>query len=203
MDSRIDAYMLITDEPANWVAAAVASISHPGIRLQIVKTSKAIPVGEDWTRCIVQVGSDLITFVDPDNLYDPEAFMVLADALDAQPRAVLGYTDEVITNEDGGPLGIRRHAYNRVIHHQRADHVHSCVTYRRHAALNVIDALSGITRYPDWALSLSLTQTGQVLHLPLLGRQWRQHPGQAHRIADPDEARRIRSFSRRAFNAIN
>jgi hypothetical protein len=203
MTPRIDAYMLVTDEPQTWLDAAAASLHHPCIHLQIVHTSKSIPMGEDWERCIAASGCALLTFVDPDNLYDPAAFIALADALDAQPRAVLGYTDEAIICANATPLGVRRYAYSRFHHHQRADHVHSCVTYRRSAAMECIDALDGISRYPDWALSLSLAQRGQIVHLPLIGRQWRQHPKQAHLTLDAEEATRIRNFTKRNSRASN
>jgi len=192
MKPRIDAYMLTIDEPEHWKMLAVESLSHPDIRLESVATSRNTLMGDDWADCIAKDGADYICFVDPDNVYESNAFVQMADALDTCPQAFLAYTDETLIDAEGRTLGRRRLSYSRWIHTQRASLVHSCVMYRRSAARTELRFIQGLSLYPEWMLSLRLARRSPVLHLPIVGRHWRQHPAQAHRRNAPDDIQRIR-----------
>jgi hypothetical protein len=192
MQPRIDAYMLTIDEPEHWKALAVQSLMHPDIRLEQVPTSRNTPIGDDWVACIASDGADYICFVDPDNVYEANAFIQMADALDSCTKAMLAYTDEVLIDAQGRMLGHRRLAYSRWLHMQRASLVHSCVLYRRCAARAELPFIQGLSLHPEWMLSLRLARRSPVLHLPVVGRQWRQHTAQAHHRNAPQDMQRIR-----------
>ena len=193
MEPRIDAYMLTIDEPEGWRAAAIESLSHPDIRLELMHTNRDTPMGDDWVDCIAKDGAEYISFVDPDNIYNASAFVQMADSLDACPQASLAYTDETLIDSDGQFLGNRRLAYSRWVHVQRADLVHSCVMYRRSAARTEVGFIDGLLLYPEWMLTLRLSRKSPVLHLPIIGRKWRQHPEQAHRRSADADLQRVRS----------
>lgn len=101
---------------------------------------------------------------------------------------MLAYTDEALIDEAGCPLGLRWLAYSAFQHAHSASHVHGLIVMRRAVVEAVLDATTGIHPMADWLVA----RHGAVLHLPIVGRHWRQHPRQVHRTAVPDVVRRIR-----------
>ena len=73
-------------------------------------------IGEARAAGYAQGTLPLVSFVDPDDLYEASAFTQLADALDACPQAVMAYTDEALTDENGHDIAVRRLAYSRWQH---------------------------------------------------------------------------------------
>jgi len=138
----------------------------------------------------------LVSFVDPDDRYEADAFAHLADALDACPSAVLAYTDEALIDEHGRVIGVRRLAYSAFQHAHSASHVHGLIVMRRSAVELVLPRIADLDTGADWWLTRLVARQGSVLHLPLVGRHWRQHPNQHHRRAQIDE-RTIVTLARR------
>ena len=113
----------------------------------------------------------LVSFVDPDDLYEASAFTQLADALDACPQAVMAYTDEALTDENGQdiagaasglqPLAARQQRQPRA----RPD---------RDASIRRRSRAQGNHRpqhnFADWLLTLLVAKRGGVLYLPIVGR---------------------------------
>lgn len=191
---RIDAIMLSMDEPAHWREAALASLDHPDIAVRVIPTSRQTRMGDDWAAHIATSTAPYLTFVDPDNLYHADVFARLADLLDANPRGGLAYANERLIDADGREIGCRRLAYSPLLHAASAALVHSCVLFRADLAKAERAWLAGMTVYPEWALTLRLAARAQVMHLPSIGRSWRQHPGQAHRRDSADDVARIRAM---------
>ena len=136
-----------------------------------------------------------MSFVDPDDLYEASAFTQLADALDACPQAVMAYTDEALTDENGQDIAVRRLAYSRWQHANSASHVHGLIVMRRSAVEAALKETTDLNNFADWLLTLLVAKRGGVLYLPIVGRHWRQHPQQSHRTGDPEAVRRIRQAS--------
>jgi hypothetical protein len=134
----------------------------------------------------------LVSFVDPDDRYEASAFTQLADALDANPKAVMAYTDETLTDESGRDIAMRRLPYSRQQHEGSASHVHGLIVMRRCAVEASLQETSDINNFSDWLLTLLVAKEGEVLHLPIIGRHWRQHPRQSHRAGDLEAIRRVR-----------
>ena len=107
----------------------------------------------------------------------------------------MAYTDEALTDETGRDIAVRRLAYSRWQHANSASHVHGLIVMRRTAVEAVADQLVALERRVEWLLTLLVAKRGGVLHLPIVGRHWRQHPQQSHRSGDPDTVRRIRQAS--------
>lgn len=191
MEPRIDVHLLTLNEPVEWRETCIASLEGAPIQLHVLP---GIPgrIGEARAVGYAQGTLPLVSFVDPDDLYEASAFTQLADALDACPQAVMAYTDEALTDEAGRDIAVRRLAYSRWQHTNSASHVHGLIVMRRSAVESVIKETTDIHNFADWMLTLLVAKSGGVLHLPIVGRHWRQHPQQSHRTGDPDAVPRIR-----------
>lgn len=190
-DARIDVHLLTLNEPAEWREACIASLDGAPIQLHVVP-GIAGRIGEARAAGYAQGALPLVSFVDPDDLYEARAFTQLADALDACPQAVMAYSDEALMDEAGRDIAVRRLAYSRWQHANSASHVHGLIVMRRSAVEAALAETTDINNFADWLLTLLIAKRGGVLHLPIVGRHWRQHPQQNHRIGDPEAVRRIR-----------
>lgn len=179
---RIDVHILTLDEPTEWREACIASLAGAPIRLHRLP---GIPgrVGQARAAGFARGTLPLASFVDPDDRYEAGAFASLADALDAYPSAVLAYTDEALMDEQGRDTSVRRLAYSAFQHAHSASHVHGLIVMRRSAVEPVLTRIAELDAGADWLLTRLVAQRGGVLHLPLVGRHWRQHPNQRHRRA--------------------
>jgi hypothetical protein len=177
---RIDVHLLTLDEPGHWREECLASLAGAPIRLHLLP---GIPgrVGKARAAGFARGTLALVSFVDPDDRYEARAFAHLADALDACPSAVLAYTDEALIDEHGDSLGVRRLAYSAFQHAHSASHVHGLIVMRRSAVDPVLTRIADLDAGADWLLTRLVARQGSVLHLPLVGRHWRQHPNQHHR----------------------
>ena len=194
MEPRIDVHLLTLNEPANGVRPASPASKDAPIQLHVLP---GIPgrIGEARAAGYAQGTLPLVSFVDPDDLYEASAFTQLADALDACPQAVMAYTDEALTDENGQDIAVRRLAYSRWQHANSASHVHGLIVMRRSAVEAVLKETTDLNNFADWLLTLLVAKRGGVLYLPIVGRHWRQHPQQSHRTGDPEAVRHIRQAS--------
>ena len=191
MEPRIDVHLLTLNEPAEWREACIASLEGAPIQLHVLPGILG-HIGQARAVGYTQGTLPLVSFVDPDDLYEASAFTQLADALDACPQAVMAYTDEALMDERGQSLAIRRLAYSRWQHAHSASHVHGLMVMRRSAVEAALKDVAELNNFAEWLLTQLVAQRGGVLHLPMVGRHWRQHPQQSHRSSDPDAVRRIR-----------
>ena len=182
MSARIDVHLLTLDEPGHWREECLASLAGAPIRLH-VRPGLPGRVGQSRAEGFARGTLPLVACVDPDDRYEAAAFAPLADALEACPSAVLAYTDEALIDEDGRPLGVRRLAYSAFQHAHSASHVHGLIVMRRSAVEPVLTRIADLDADADWLLTRLVARQGSVLHLPLVGRHWRQHPNQHHRRA--------------------
>lgn len=189
--ARIDVHLLTLNEPDEWHEACIASLAGAPIQLHVLP---GIPgrIGEARAAGYMQGTLPLVSFVDPDDRYEASAFTQLANALDASPQAVMAYTDETLTDESGRDIAMRRLPYSRQQHAGSASHVHGLIVMRRCAVEAVLKETIDINNFSDWLLTLLVAEGGEVLHLPIIGRHWRQHPRQSHRTGDLEAVRRVR-----------
>ena len=189
--ARIDVHLLTLNEPAEWREACIVSLDGAPIQLHVVP-GVAGRIGEARAAGYAQGTLPLVSFVDPDDLYEASAFTQLADALDACPQAVMAYSDEALMDEAGNDIAVRRLAYSRWQHANSASHVHGLIVMRRTAVEAALAETADVNNFADWLLTLLVAKRGGVLHLPIVGRRWCQHPKQSHRSGDPESVRRIR-----------
>ncbi|MFN3595476.1 MAG: hypothetical protein ACK4TK_12480 [Thiobacillaceae bacterium] len=179
MEARIDVHLLTLDEPAEWREACIGSLEGAPIRLHVLPGLRG-RLGQARAAGFAQGTLPLVSFVDPDDRYEAGAFARLADALDACPAAVLAYTDEALMDAQGRHIGVRRLAYSALQHAHCASHVHGLIVMRRSAVEPLLGRIERIHDVPEWPLTRALAAAGGVLHLPIVGRHWRQHPDQHH-----------------------
>lgn len=191
---RIDVHLLTLDEPEAWREECLASLTGAPIRLHVLPGLRG-RLGAARAAGFARGSLPLVSFVDPDDRYEAGAFAHLADALDACPQAMLAYTDEALMDAQGRPLGVRRSAYSAFQHAHRPSHVHGLIVMRRAAVEPLLGRIECIHDVPEWHLTRALAAIGGVLHLPLVGRHWRQHPGQHHL-----SLRRVRNTPQRSEN---
>ena len=189
--AHIDVHLLTLNEPDEWREACIASLAGAPIQLHVLP---GIPgrLGQARAAGYMQGTLPLVSFVDPDDRYEASAFTQLADALDANPQAVMAYTDETLTDEKGRDIAVRRLPYSRHHHTHSASHVHGLIVMRRCAVEAALQETIDINNFSDWLLTLLVAKEGEVLHLPIIGRHWRQHPRQSHRAGDLQAVQRVR-----------
>lgn len=191
---RIDVHILTLDEPTEWREACIASLAGAPIRLH-VRPGLPGRVGQSRAEGFARGTLPLVACVDPDDRYEAGAFASLADALEACPSAVLAYTDEALMDEQGRDTSVRRLAYSAFQHAHSASHVHGLIVMRRSAVEPVLTRIAELDAGADWLLTRLVAQRGGVLHLPLVGRHWRQHPNQHHRRTSTTALRSLRGFA--------
>ena len=189
---RIDAYMLTLDEPEAWRQAALESLRGAEINLNVIPTDRGTTIGADMARHFALGGCPYAVILDPDNLYEATAFAQLADALDLHAVAGLAYTDETVMDALVEMRTVRNLAYSRYAHAHSPSLVHSLVVYRRSAAKEHLESIGSMHVYAEWMLTLRITRFSPVVHLPIIGRHWRQHARQAHLKSGQTEIDAIR-----------
>lgn len=192
---RVDVHLLNWGEPEEWKAQCLASLAGAAIALHELP---GIPGEIGQARCQgFAIGAlPYVSFVDPDDTYDASVFEVAALLLDKNPGAAMVYTDEAKMDESGRVLEIRDLHYDFWAHMNTADHVHGVMVFRRALIESCMWNLSGCRMLFEWALTLMMARQGKILHLPMVGRQWRQHGAQAHKRVDVESLRVIHHLDR-------
>lgn len=194
MEPRIDVHLLTLDEPESWREECLASLTGAPIRLHVLPGLRG-RLGQARAAGFARGSLPLVSFVDPDDRYEAGAFERLADALESQPQAMLAYADEALMDGQGRPLGVRRLAYSAFQHAHCPSHVHGLIVMRRSAVDPVLTRIADLDAGADWLLTRLVARQGSVLHLPLVGRHWRQHPNQHHRRTSTTALRSLRGFA--------
>ncbi len=184
MKHRIDVHLLTLNEPEKWFNECVDSLSSAPINLHVLK---GIPGKIGLARCNgFRLGSSpYVSFVDPDDTYCSTAFDIMATYLDTHPACSLVYTLEKQTDEHGKLLtSVQPHYYSEVLHRTHPSHIHGLWMTRRILIEPVLHSIEHIPIYAEWLLTLQLTRMGTCIRLPIIGRFWRQHDKQAHKMGD-------------------
>lgn len=197
MQPRCDVHMLTLDEPEHWREACMDSLRGAPIQLHVLPGIRG-RVGAARAAGYSRGELPLVSFVDPDDIYEASAFTALADSLDRSTCATLAYTDEALMTDHGLHAGILRSSgYSSHRHADSAAFVHGLIMMRRDAVESVLDEVARTANFADWVTTLLVARLGTVLHLPVIGRRWRQHTRQSHLAGDRDAVRRVRQFSQR------
>lgn len=178
-EPRIDVHLLTLDERDDWRAACIASLADAPIRLHVLPGLRD-RLGEARAAGFRAGVLPLVSFVDPDDTYNPHAFAALADALDADTMLGMVYGHEVRTDAEGMQIGLNDACYSRADHAIKPQHVHGLMVFRRAAVLPHLHLLDG-DPVPEWTLSRLVAAARGISRVPVVSRYWRQHPDQYHR----------------------
>lgn len=177
--AKIDVHMLTMNEPQAWREACLKSLEGAPIKLHVLP-GIVNQTGLARVKGFSQGSLPYVSYVDPDDLYNPTVYDQLLDVLESSPDVVFAYTDEAIVDRRGKFLMKRQTPYDPQLHQSRADHVHGVIVMRRSAVESVMDQISNVTLHSDWILTLLLAKQGRCVRVPVIGRYWRQHNDQSH-----------------------
>ncbi len=128
-----------------------------------------------------------VTSADPDDRIMPGTFAALLQALQDNPSAPFAWAGEQMVWEDLRELPPRfRHVwprgYDPISHVCKGVHVHGVKLYRREVVMPVLDMMRKAGQCCEFLLDLALAKPwtnppreGWPVHVPMVGRQWRQH----------------------------
>lgn len=193
MTSRrlIDCHVLtMPSENAEWAAELRADLDGE-------------PVNQHWLPGIAgQVGrarevgfslgtAPFVAFADPDDRIVPGTFAKLLEALLDNPGAPFAWAGEQRVDADLTPIGRARvlpHGYDQRMHRNHVQgYCHGVQLIRRSAIAAALVATRPCHIGAEGVFLAHVAQVGapmpewrRPVHLPIVGRLWRQHPGASH-----------------------
>lgn len=186
---RIDVHMLTMMESDQWRRDCVASLDGAPIQLHVIDGVEG-NLGTGRVQGYKMGSLPYVSHVDPDDLYNAEAFTQMADILDANPDVAMVYSAESIMRRDGTPGPVMRRNYDRQAHLNTPRFIHGVVVFRRAVLEQFYDTIETVPNWADWVTTLLMAKAARVMSSPVVGRHWRQHESQSSRNIDA-VARRI------------
>ena len=141
-------------------------------------------------------GAPFVSWADPDDRIIRGTYGRLLQALQAQPQAPFAWAGEQRVDDDLTPIGqpsVWPGGYDQRRHRNHIfGFCHGVVLIRRAALAPAMPLLrccgngaEGILLARLAAIGAPMAPGHQPVHLPIVGRLWRQHPGQYHRAFSP------------------
>lgn len=143
-----------------------------------------------------------VTSADPDDRITPGTFAALLQALEENPSAPFAWAGEQLVDEDLKPWRMRSHVwaggYEPVLHVARGTHVHGVKLYRRELVMPVLELMRKAGQCCEFLLDFALAKPwtnpprhAWPVHVPMVGRLWRQHRGNGSRDFQPSDFERM------------
>lgn len=140
----------------------------------------------------------LVASVDPDDRILPGTFAALEKALNDNPAAPFAWAGEQMTNEELANWPIRSNVwpngYDPALHICRATHVHGVKLYRRAKVMPLLESMRSVGQACEFYLDLAIAKpyenpprTEWPVHVPMVGRLWRQHDNNGSRSFSQDD----------------
>lgn len=185
--TRIDAHILLGDEPLGWRMAALADIK---------ATARLVPLhlyqlpaqpgrfGGARKAGWAEGQAPYLTWFDPDDRYPPEqaaSFLLqAASALDAAPSLAVVFSTEQQITATGRLLNIPCTPTPDLSSiRRRPSALHGLQLWRRSVVQALAPALQDTDPVAEWSLLLATLDAGHAyLRLPHSARQWRRHAAQ-------------------------
>lgn len=152
-----------------------------------------------------QGSAPFVSYADPDDRVLPGTFAALLAALQAHPAAPFAWAGELLVDENLLALGAPQHAprgYSQRSHRNSPMHVHGVVLYRRASVAPVLHRLVGCGWLSHYLLSLLVARpnvpqpaASLPVHVPLVGRLWRQHGSNASKRTTAADMQLVRDIS--------
>jgi len=125
-----------------------------------------------------------VTSQDPDDRILPGVYTALLQALSEAPDAPFAWAGEQFVMEDLQELPMRANVwpggYDSRLHLTKGQHVHGVKLYRRNLVMPLLDRMltAGLCCefFLDYALARPFEDAPRPVHVPIVGRLWRQHP---------------------------
>lgn len=165
----------------DWIDELLQDLSAQPINLHLPSCVEG-NVGASRASGFAMGSAEFVSFADHDDRILPGAVEACIEALDADPGLGAAFTGEQIVTallDPAKPAGT--HPYDRRIHHATPAHVHGLVVLRRALVEPLLARLPEFRVCPEWFLTLGVAQTAHLVRVPMIGRLWRWHGGQATR----------------------
>lgn len=185
--ARIDAHILLGDEPMDWRMDALADIKATAFRVPLHRVQLPAQPGRfggarkaGWA----EGQAPYLTWFDPDDRYPPEqaaAFLLqAASALDAAPSLAVVYSTEQQITATGCLLNIPcTPTPDLSAIRRRPSALHGLQLWRRSVVQSLAPALQDTDPVAEWILLLATLDAGHAyLRISHSARQWRRHAGQ-------------------------
>ncbi|MBW0170743.1 MAG: hypothetical protein KXJ61_11005 [Hydrogenophaga sp.] len=143
-----------------------------------------------------------VTSVDPDDRITPGTFAALLQALEDNPGAPFAWAGEQMVDEDLKPWRIRAHVwangYEPILHVMKGVHVHGVKLYRREFVTPMLELMRAGGPCCEFLLDLAIVKpwtnpprSHWPVHVPMVGRLWRQHRDNGFRDFKPSDFDRM------------
>jgi hypothetical protein len=150
-----------------------------------------------------------VSSADPDDRILPGTFAALLKALHDNPDAPFAWAGEQMVNANLKDWPIRAHVWTRgydpLLHVCRGTHVHGVKLYRRDCVMPLLDAMRQSGQACEFFLDLAIVKpfaplqpSAWPVHVPMVGRLWRQHDCNGYREftkTDFDRAAQVLGFA--------
>lgn len=180
--NRVDLHVVVCPYcRRDWLDELLLDLESQPVNLHL-PTCVEGSVGASRAAGFAMGSAEFVSFADPDDRILPGAVAACIDALDADPGLGAAFTGEQIVTallDPAKPAGTR--PYDRRLHRATPAHVHGLIVMRRSLVEPWLANLPEYRVCPEWFLTLSIAQTARLVRVPMIGRLWRWHGGQATR----------------------
>ncbi|RYF53099.1 MAG: hypothetical protein EOO27_27010 [Comamonadaceae bacterium] len=152
-----------------------------------------------------QGDAPFVSYADPDDRILYGTYAALLHALQANPGAPFAWTGELLVDENLVALGaptLAARGYSQRSHRNSAMHVHGVILYRRACVAPLLPRLATCGWLSHYLLSLLVARpdlaqpAGRLpVHVPLVGRLWRQHGANASKGTTARDMQMVRDLS--------
>ncbi len=179
---RCDLHVIVCpfSNPA-WVDELMDDLREQPVNLHLPRCVEG-NVGASRAAGFAMGQAEFVSFADHDDRILPGAVAACIEALDADAGLGAAFTGEQVVNEALEPIrtaDVSR--YQQELHRITPTHVHGLIVMRRALVDCLLDDLRILRAIPEWWLTLSIAQTASLARVPMVGRLWRWHLGQATR----------------------
>lgn len=168
------------------------------------------PVNQHWLQGIegdlaqarasgYEIGTaEFVGSVDPDDRIMPGTFAALHQALLDNKDAPMAWAGEQMVDAALVPWPVRDNiwpdGYDPALHICRATHVHGVKLYRRAKVMPLLESMRSVGQACEFFLDLAIAKpydnpprTEWPVHVPMVGRLWRQHDSNGSRRFSQDD----------------
>jgi O-antigen biosynthesis protein len=188
--------LLIVDDGSSspTVAGTLATFVDPRIRVRRRASNGGIVAASQ--DALAEATGAFVTFLDHDDLLDPEALDICNKTLVANPECDFLYTDEDWIDMQGDSLGDFLKPDWSPERLRCQQYVNHLSVFRRSLIETIGGIRSGFDGSQDYDLVLRATEAArQIIHIPEVLYHWRVRPGQVSATADP----KVYAAARRAI----
>lgn len=205
MSHLIDCHILtMPAHNAGWTAELKGDLSQQPVNQHWLPGIEG-ELGSALAKGYAQGDAPFVSYADPDDRVLYGTYAALLAALQANPRAPFAWTGELLVDENLVVLGapaVASRGYSQRSHRNSPMHVHGVILYRRACIAPLLPRLVGCGWLSHYLLSLLVARPDVPqdsaelpIHVPLVGRLWRQHGAQASRRTTAIDMQQVREAS--------